>query len=100
MKKSLDEMVAMKTFSLVYGFVASQIAGTTARLGVADLLDGAALNVEELNTSVGADPQFFQRLLAAATSIGMLDRTEGGRYTLTPLGQLYCTGSVWQATAH
>jgi hypothetical protein len=89
-----------KIIHVVQGFSISQIASATARLGVADLLADTSRTAEELSSSVDADPAFFRRLLRAAAAVGMLSRTEDGRYMLTQLGQLYRKGPGWRATAY
>ncbi|ONI77917.1 hypothetical protein ALI144C_31435 [Actinosynnema sp. ALI-1.44] len=85
---------------LVYGFTISQIAGTTARLGVADLVQESPKTAAELTAAVGADPNYFSQLLRAAVAVGMLTRDQEGRYTLTPVGRIFGTDSPWQAKVH
>jgi hypothetical protein len=85
---------------LVFGFAISSIAGTTARLGVPDLLGDSAKTADELAGAVGADPRSLLRLLRAATAVGILTQTDGGLFELTPLGRIYRSDSPWQAAVH
>jgi hypothetical protein len=72
---------------MISGYWASQICGTTARLGLADhLLDGPR-TVLDLAGLTSADPDGLGRLLRAGATVGLFAELEGDRFELTSLGE-------------
>ncbi|ONI77916.1 hypothetical protein ALI144C_31430 [Actinosynnema sp. ALI-1.44] len=84
---------------LILGFAISQIAGTTARLGVPDLIGNSSRTLDELVGGTGADHDCLRRLLRAAEAAGLLVIGED-RYQLTRLGRLFRGDSPWNARVH
>lgn len=66
----------------------SQVLGTAARLGLADLLRNGTGDLAELAGATGCDPGALRRLLRALESAGMVQRPPDGtdRYALTRSG--------------
>jgi hypothetical protein len=73
---------------LLLGGWMSQAITTVADLGVADVLAGGPLPINELASKVGADPDALRRLLRALISRGIFAQHDDGRYELTPLADL------------
>jgi hypothetical protein len=71
---------------LVNGYQASQAIHVAAVLGIADLLAGGARDAADLAAATGADAGALYRLLRALASLGVLHEDEGGRFSLTALG--------------
>lgn len=100
MTKPTEQMLEMDQFlPVIFGFALTQIAGTTARLGIPDLLDSPK-TAEELAAATDAEPRCLQRLLRAATTVGVLSTTDGGLYELTEIGRVFRSDSPWQAGLH
>lgn len=77
---------------LITGVWAARAVAAVARLGVADRLAEAPRTAAELAPMIGAHPDALHRLLRAMTSIGVLAKDAGGRFTLTPIGQCLRSG--------
>jgi hypothetical protein len=73
---------------LILGAWMSQVITTVADLGVADVLAGGPLPINELASKVGADPDALRRLLRALISRAIFAQRDDGRYELTPLADL------------
>lgn len=73
-------------FDLVAGFVYSQVLLACVRLRVFDLLASTPQTAAALAPRLGLTEDAAQRLLAAAVSLGLLERRSRGRYGLGPLG--------------
>lgn len=71
---------------LVNGHQASQAIHVAAVLGIADLLAGGARDAADLAAATGADAGALYRLLRALSTLGVLHEDEGGRFSLTALG--------------
>jgi len=73
---------------LLWGFMPVQLVHVMARLGLADLLDGEALTVDELSSAAGTQPALMRRLARGLAGIGLVDLEPGDRIALTELGAL------------
>ena len=68
---------------LVTGMANSQVAGTFARLGIADAMEpGTPAKAAELADRLGADHDALGRFLRACASLKLVDEVEPGVYTL------------------
>lgn len=63
-----------------------------ARLRIADELDAGPATAKELAPRIGANPDALARLLAAASSFGVVSSSPDGSFRLTPLGRQLCDG--------
>src|SRR5690242_5104950 len=68
----------------MWGYAAPIIVGTAVRHRVFDLLDEAALTVEELSVRSGASIRGLRILLNALVGLQFLTKNAGHRYALTP----------------
>lgn len=73
---------------MIENVMSAQVAGTAARLGLADRLSAGPLPGDELARAIGAHPDVGQRFLRACAAIGLIAEDEPGTFALTPLGQL------------
>jgi hypothetical protein len=72
---------------LADGFLTTQLLYVAARLGVADVLAEGPRTGAELAAAVGAEPDLLTRALRGLGLEEVLAEEEGGRFTLTELGQ-------------
>lgn len=101
MSEPTTELPDMATFlPIVFGYAVNQIAGSTARLGIPDLIGDSARTADELAAETGTEPQRLYRLLRAASAIGVLRSVHGGRFELTSTGRPFRSDSPWQASLH
>ncbi|HKR49523.1 MAG TPA: methyltransferase [Pseudonocardiaceae bacterium] len=101
MSEPTTEVPDMATFlPIVFGYAVNQIAGSTGRLGIPDLIGDSTKTAEELAVETGTEPQRLYRLLRAATAIGVLRIVHGGRFELTSTGRLFRSDSPWHASLH
>ena len=63
----------------------------SVKVGVADL--GGARSAADLAAVVGAHPQSLHRVLRALAAEGMFAEQPDGRFLLTPLSELLCSGA-------
>ena len=78
---------ARELFDLVAGFVYTQVLAACVRLNLFEELSRSGpQTAEELARQAGLSPRAMQRLLDAAVSIRLLERRQGARYGLGPLG--------------
>ncbi|MQY10786.1 Mitomycin biosynthesis 6-O-methyltransferase [Streptomyces sp. RB5] len=73
---------------LVTGSWATQAIGVAASLGVADHLGDRPRTADEVAAAVDADPDALYRLLRALSGLGVVEESDGRRFTLTELGGL------------
>lgn len=83
------QMVAMQ---LMTGYWISQMVYVAARLGLADLLADGPKTSEQLARASGTHAETLNRLLRALVSVGMFSTDADGRYTLTPISELFRSG--------
>jgi demethylspheroidene O-methyltransferase len=77
---------ARAAFDLCAGFVYSQVLFSCVRLRLFDLLKEEPQTVESLAGRVSLTPEATRRLLESALSLNLVERRNGGRYGLAPLG--------------
>lgn len=75
-------------FRIVTGLWAAQATAAFARLGVADQLEGGPRTAADLAQTLDLDPRALHRLLRALVQVGVVTAEEGGRFALTPVGDL------------
>jgi ubiquinone/menaquinone biosynthesis C-methylase UbiE len=88
---------------LLYGYMPVQLAYVMARLGVADLLDGDSMSVDELSAVTATRPDLMRRLVRGMAGVGLLDMDGGDRISLTEMGALLrsdATGSLRDVALH
>jgi demethylspheroidene O-methyltransferase len=77
---------AAQLFDLVGGFVYSQVLLACVRLRLFERLAAGPLDSAELSRQCELSPDATERLLAAAASLRLVQRRQGGRWGLGPLG--------------
>jgi demethylspheroidene O-methyltransferase len=77
---------ARALFDLCAGFVYSQVLYACVRLQLFDLLRAGAATPRDLSPYLGLSIDATERLLAAATALGLAERRPSGRFGLGPLG--------------
>jgi hypothetical protein len=73
---------------MLMGAWVTQALGTLARLRVFDALGAGPTSPEEAARALGLNPAALGRVLRAVASVGVLRQESGGRFALTPLGEL------------
>jgi len=73
-------------FQMITGYWVSQLVGALAELGVVDDLAARPRTSAELAREKGCEPHAIERVLRAATAIGVTTRDEQGRFSPTQLG--------------
>ena len=77
---------AQGLFDLVAGFVYSQTLYACVRLGLLELLAGGAKTTTEVAEALSLPVDGAERLLSAATALGLVDRLGSSRHALGPQG--------------
>jgi demethylspheroidene O-methyltransferase len=77
---------ARETFSLVAGFVYSQVLSACVDGGVLDLLATGPITADDVATKCSLSPAASQRLLRAAASLHLAEGVGKGRYMLGRVG--------------
>ncbi|MEU0442955.1 methyltransferase [Streptomyces sp. NPDC006186] len=80
-----DQSDSYALLHLIQGAVVTQALSVAARLGVADVLAGGPLSVEEIAARVGSDAKATHRVLRALAGHGVFAVGPDGRYANTPL---------------
>lgn len=75
-------------FGLITGMWAAQAAATCASLGIPDVLAHGPKSAEEVAKALSLHAGATYRLLRGVASVGVLRKTEDGRFALTPVGNL------------
>ncbi len=73
---------------IVVGNQVQQAVYVAAKLGIADLLGGGPLPVEDLARASGAHAPSLYRLLRTLAGFGIFAEDDGGRFGLTPVAEL------------
>lgn len=90
--KSEDQMqMAGQFLQMATGYWVSQAIYVGAKLGIADLLKDGPKSVDNLATSVQAQPRFLYRVMRALASLGIFVELEDGRFDMTPLAEFIQT---------
>lgn len=71
---------------LAHGAAHTHILGALARLRIADHVAGQPHSLADLASATGAVPDRLDRLLRAATVLGLVQRTAAGMITMTEVG--------------
>ncbi len=77
---------------LLESMVAGRVTSVFAQLGVPDQLADGPLTAAVLAPRVNADPAALARLLAAAAVYRLVSADNAGRYALTAMGRMLCSG--------
>jgi hypothetical protein len=77
-----------KIFGLVSGMWAAKAAAAVASLRIPDVLAHGPKSAAEVASAIGAEPAAVYRLMRGVASIGVLAVEPGGRFALTPVGEL------------
>ncbi len=77
---------------LITGYWVSQSIGVVARLGVADVIAQSPRTSAEIATAVSAEPQALYRVMRLLASLGVLNESADGAFSLTPLGETLRSG--------
>jgi hypothetical protein len=100
---------------LINGFQASQAIHVAAAFGLADLLKNGPRSAANLAESTKTHPVALYRLMRALASLGVFDEDDGGRFSLTMVGEFLRTDvagthapmaqfvgrpNVWQTWSH
>jgi O-methyltransferase domain len=83
---------AARVLDLAHGAAHTHILGTLARLRIADHVADQPRSVAALASMTGADPDRLNRLLRAATVLGLVQRTTDGLITMTEVGACLRSG--------
>jgi hypothetical protein len=75
-------------FGLVSGMWAAKAAATAASLRIPDVLALGPKTADEVAKAIGADAGAVYRLMRGVASVGVLSAEPGGRFALTPVGEL------------
>lgn len=73
---------------ILMGLMTSTAVCSLARLGVPDHLGSGPRTAEELGELTGSRPELLERLMRATEGLGVLSRTEEGRWQQTPMSDL------------
>ena len=74
-------------FQLATGHYISQAIHVAAELGIADLLAEGAQRGDVLAKATGTHKASLTRVLRLLASVGVLNETENGAFTLSPIGE-------------
>lgn len=83
---------AARVLDLAHGAAHTHILGALARLRIADHVADQPRSVADLAAAAGAVPDRLDRLLRAATVLGLVRRTADGMVTMTEVGACLRTG--------
>jgi SAM-dependent methyltransferase len=92
--------IRAQLLDLLAGFVRTQAVAVVAKLGVADAVTTAPMDVEEIARRVGADAPSLYRLLRFLATIGVFAEVEPRRFAATPLSDGLRTDASVSARWH
>ncbi|MFO0697163.1 MAG: methyltransferase [Polyangiales bacterium] len=92
MSDSMELPPPARVFGLITGMWAAQAAATCASLGIPDVLAHGPKTAEEVAKALSLHSGATYRLLRGVASVGVLRKTEDGRFALTPVGELLRKG--------
>ena len=78
---------------LTNGYWVTQIVYVAAKLGIADLLNDGAQDIEDLASATETDPRPLYRLMRALAGLGIFTETATGVFESTDMGRCLVTGS-------
>jgi hypothetical protein len=94
---SSDDMGRLQ--QLLNGVRVTQLLSVAAKLGVADLLAGGTLPIDQLALMTGANADALYRVLRTLASIGVFEETAERRFALTPIAMLLQENHPFSARA-
>ena len=71
---------------LAHGAMSTHILGALARLDIAEHLAAGLRSLADLAAVTGTEPELLDRLLRAATVLGLVERAPAGLVTITEAG--------------
>jgi len=77
---------AKALFDLTAGFVYSQVLAACVRVGLFDMLGAGPLDLDSIASRIDLPPAGTDRLLKAASALGLVETRTDGRYAVGPLG--------------
>jgi hypothetical protein len=77
---------AARVLDLAHGAAHTHVLGALARLRIADHVADQPRSLADLARAAGAVPERLDRLLRAATVLGLVQRTAAGMITMTEVG--------------
>ena len=96
-----ESQSGLKFYQQVFaGAWITQAVSVAAELGIADLLAGRPLRVEELAEQSGAHAGALYRILRALASVGVFAEEAGHRFALTPMADLLRTDAAGSQRAY
>jgi hypothetical protein len=75
-------------YQMAIGHFASRALYLAAKLGLADLLSGGPRDAPDLARATETHAPSLSRVMRLLTSVGVFEELDGGKFSLTPLGQL------------
>lgn len=82
----------LELYQLGIGHYFSRALALAAKVGIADLLKDGARHYEELARETGSHAPSLNRVMRLLASVGVFEEREGGKFALTPLGELLRSG--------
>jgi hypothetical protein len=79
---------SMILYQMGTGHYLSRALGLAAKLRIADCLKSGPRTYGEIAAALDANPQALNRVMRLLASAGIFNEEEGGRFSLTPLGEL------------
>ena len=90
-KPVLEQPASLQMLQIVGGFWISRAVHVIAKLGIADLLKTGPKTAEELASATKMHAPSLFRVLRALASVGVLNATEDGRFSQTPVSETLVT---------
>jgi orsellinic acid C2-O-methyltransferase len=78
-----------RAYELVIGFRAAQLVHAAVELRIPELIAGGPRSVAELAVETGIDAGRLRRALRGLAALGVLEEAADGRFTNTPVGELF-----------
>ncbi|MCY1030999.1 methyltransferase [Corallococcus sp. BB11-1] len=82
-----DTSPTQQLHASIMSFWITQVIGTVARLGIADLLAGGARDSDSLAAELGVHPGALFRLMRGGVTAGILEAVSERTFALTPVGE-------------
>jgi len=84
---------AAKLMEMAWGYWTSQILRQAAEMGLADYFAAGPRDADELSAELGLHAPSFRRYLRSLTGLGLVSKSEDGKYALTELGDALKSGA-------
>jgi len=84
---------------LIDGYRSTALLYVTAKLGIADLLSIGPASAEQLSARLQLNTDACERFLRALASVGIVQRDNDGKFSITSLGSRLCSGATGSAKA-